>query len=101
MRAAVTPNRQAATAPSSRSDDGSCRGALIRASAAAHNALPAANAGTLALGPAAVPERRTPSPIANTRKPPATISAPARKYFRLSRLVAITRPTLSIAHRLA
>jgi hypothetical protein len=37
--------------------------------------------------------------MANTRKPPATMSAPARKYFRVSRLAAITRPTLSIAHR--
>jgi hypothetical protein len=48
-----------------------------------------------------VPERSTPSPIANTRNPADTISDPARKYFRVKRLVAVTRATLSIAHKLA
>lgn len=64
----------------------------------AHSAVPAANAGTLAAGPAAVPDINTASAIAKTRNPPATRSCPVLKYFRASSAVAITRPALSIAH---
>src|SRR6187397_836114 len=98
MQAEVRAKRQAAIAPSVRSQVGISLGALTRARAAAHKAVPAANAGTLPLGPAAVPESRTSSPMANTRKPPATTSSPARTYLSASRLLAITRPTLSMAH---
>ena len=53
------------------------------------------------MDPAAVPDSNTPSPIAKTRNPAATMSMPDRKYLRASRLVATTKATLSIAHKLA
>src|SRR6266545_807791 len=101
MRLAVRANMHVAPPPNPRAHHGSCRGALMRASAAAQSAVPAAKAGTLAVGPAAVPDNSTPSPIAKTRNPAATASTPARKYLRASRLVATTKATLSIAHKLA
>jgi hypothetical protein len=57
MRPDVTMNKHAAPPPRSRSHNGNCLGALTRTSAADHKAVPAANGGTLALGPAAVPGR--------------------------------------------
>src|SRR6266498_4917223 len=101
MRPAVIANKQAAPPPNKRSHHVSRGGALMRASPAAHKAVPAAKSGRLPAGPAAVPDSSTPSPIANTKKPAATASTPARKYRRASRLVATTKATLSIAHKLA
>ena len=74
-------------------------GMLMSSSAVAHKVVPAAKEGILPAGPAAVPESRTPSPIAKTRKPPATMSFLDKKYFKASKAVAITKPALSIAHQ--
>ncbi|MGE5444504.1 MAG: hypothetical protein ACM3SR_07875 [Ignavibacteriales bacterium] len=76
-------------------------GMLMSKRAVAHRAVPAAKEGTLPAKPAAVPESMTLSPIANTRNPAATKSLPFLRNFSVSKLVAITRPTLSIPHNVA
>jgi len=69
--------------------------------AVAHRAVTAANDGTLPITLPAVPESITPCPIANTRNPAATRSFPFLKNFKVSKVVAITRPTPSIPHEVA
>jgi hypothetical protein len=73
-------NRMALTMPMIRTGKANCLGTLTRSSAVPHRVIPAANDGMLLSGSAALESKR-PSPIANTRKPPATMSFPSTKAF--------------------
>jgi len=92
--AAVIAKRIAPRVPASRIHMANSLGTLVRRSAADYNAVPAANAGTLASSVPAVPDSMTASPMANTRKPAETVSFPARKYFNVSSAVATISPTV-------
>jgi hypothetical protein len=90
--------RTEAARPRIRTPMANSLGTLTSKRAVAHNAVPAAKDGALAARVPAVPESITPSPMANTKKPAATISLPLLKNFKPNKLVAITRPAPSIAH---
>jgi hypothetical protein len=95
----VTPTmakRIALPTPGTRATLGRTRGTLTSKSAVAHNTVPAPKAGTLAAGPAAVPDSNVASPMANTRNPPATRSFLDLKYFRASNAIAITSAAASM-----
>ena len=96
--AAVIRKRSDVARPMSRTPRANSLGILMSNRAVAHKAVPAPKEGTLPSGPAAAPERMTPSPIANTRKPAPTKSLPFLKYFKVNKAVAMTRPAPSIAH---
>jgi hypothetical protein len=65
--AATMAKRIALTVPKRRTASANCLGMLMSRSASAHSAVPAANAGTLAAGPAAVPDISTASAIRSGR----------------------------------
>lgn len=96
---AVIAKRIDAATPDTRTQIANSRGMLMSKRAVAHRAVPAAKAGTLSAKFAAVPDRITPSPIANTRKPAETRSFPFRKNLMVSKAQAITRPEASIAQK--
>jgi hypothetical protein len=85
----------ALTMPMIRTGKANSLGTLTRSSAVPHRVIPAANDRMPLSGSAAALESTTPSPIANTRKPPATTSFPVRKHFIVSSTVAITSPAPS------
>jgi hypothetical protein len=94
--AAVMINRAALATPMIRTGKAKSPGILTRSSAVPHRVIPAAKDGTLLSGLAAAHESKTPSPIANTRKPTATRSFPVRKHRIASSAVAITSTTVVI-----
>jgi hypothetical protein len=72
--AAVIVNRIELATPTQRTRRGDSLGILIKIREVAHKAAPAANAGTLPVRPAGVPDSITASPTANTKDPAATKS---------------------------
>jgi hypothetical protein len=97
--AEVMTKRIEAATPRRRTPIANSLGRLMSRRAVAHKAVPAAKEGTLSAKLPAVPESITPSPIANTRNPAATISFPFLTNFNVNKLAAITRPVPSIAQK--
>ncbi len=101
MLAAVIAKRIDPIMPTTRTQTANSFGTLVSRRAAHHNAVPAANEGTLPSAVVAFPVSMTLDAHANTRNPAATISFPFLKKCSASSAVATIKPTPSIAHKAA
>jgi len=90
------PKSIAVEIPTRRTHKANSFGTLMSKSATAQSATPLPNEGMPPSRPAATPETRKLSPIANTRKPAATQSQPFRKNFMVKNALATTKLMPSI-----